>query len=91
MATLVFVVGVWDINEPSEKGFLTVLLDTLLQNLNGCDLPAEAPSFITRVCGSGFHIPRFQFGHARRARSPQIAQARAALQRVFDCPAMSVA
>jgi hypothetical protein len=22
----------------------------------------EAPSFITRVCGSEFHIPRFRFG-----------------------------
>ncbi|MHA3916719.1 DUF1194 domain-containing protein, partial [Halovulum sp. GXIMD14793] len=39
------------------------------------DLPPEAPSFITRVCGSGFHIRWFRFGQARRARSPQIAQA----------------
>ncbi|MHC0055371.1 hypothetical protein, partial [Actibacterium sp. D379-3] len=39
------------------------------------DLPPDGPSFITRVCGSGFHIPRFRFGQARRARSPQIAQA----------------
>ena len=26
------------------------------------DLPPEAPSFITRVCGSEFHIPPFRFG-----------------------------
>ncbi|MHA3916659.1 hypothetical protein, partial [Halovulum sp. GXIMD14793] len=46
------------------------------RNGNGqIDLPPEAPSFITRVCGSGFHIRWFRFGQARRARSPQIAQA----------------
>ncbi|MFT6676486.1 MAG: hypothetical protein ACJAVM_002690, partial [Sulfitobacter sp.] len=39
------------------------------------DLPPEAPSFITRVCGFGFHIVHRQFGQARRARSPQVAQA----------------
>ncbi|WP_425596457.1 CHASE domain-containing protein, partial [Phaeobacter gallaeciensis] len=39
------------------------------------DLPPEAPLFITRVCGSGFHILRRLIGQARRARSPQIAQA----------------
>ena len=53
------------------------------------DLPPEAPSFITRVCGSGFHSLRFRFGQARRARSPQIAQASGALLRVFDFRAMS--
>ncbi len=53
------------------------------------DLPPEAPSFIMRVCGFGFHIRRFRFGQARRARSPQIAQAHDALQQVFDCPEMS--
>ena len=53
------------------------------------DLPPDGPSFITRVCGSGFHIPRFRFGQARRARSPQIAQASGALLRAFDCRAMS--
>lgn len=53
------------------------------------DLPPEAPSFITRVCGFGFHILRRQFGQARRARSPQIAQALDARQRVFGCPAMN--
>ena len=53
------------------------------------DLPPEAPSFITRVCGFGFHILRRQFGQARRARSPQIAQALGARQRVFGCPAMN--
>ena len=55
------------------------------------DLPPEAPSFITRVCGSGFHNLRFRFGQARRARSPQIAQASGALLRVFGCLAMSAA
>ena len=53
------------------------------------DLPPEAPSFITRVCGFGFHILRRKFEQARRARSPQIAQALCALQRVFGFPAMS--
>lgn len=53
------------------------------------DLPPEAPSFITRVCGFGFHILRRQFEQARRVRSPQIAQALGALQRVFGCPEMS--
>ena len=55
------------------------------------DLPPEVPSFITRVCGSGFHNPWFRFGQARRARSPQIAQALGALLRVFGFPAMSAA
>ena len=53
------------------------------------DLPPEAPSFITRVCGFGFHILRCQFGQARRTRSPQIAQAHDARQRVFGYPEMS--
>ncbi len=55
------------------------------------DLPPEAPSFITRVCGFGFHILHRQFGQARRARRPQIAQALAALQQVFGFRAMSAA
>lgn len=55
------------------------------------DLLPEAPSFITRVCGSGFHILRFRFGQARRKRSPQIAQAPGALLWVFCCRAMSAA
>ncbi len=55
------------------------------------DLPREAPSFITRVCGSVFHILRRWFGQARRARSPQVAQASDALLRVFGCRAMNVA
>ena len=54
------------------------------------DLPPEAPSFITRVCEFGLYILRFRFGQVRRARSPQIAQALDALQRVFCCPEMSV-
>ena len=52
-------------------------------------LGQQAPSFITRVCGFGFHILRRQFEQARRVRSPQIAQALGALQRVFGCPEMS--
>ncbi len=50
-------------------------------------MPPMAPSFITRVCEFGFHIPCLRFGQARRARSPQIAQALDALLRVFDCGA----
>jgi hypothetical protein len=57
--------------------------------LKATDLPPEAPSFITRVRGSGFHILRGQFGQARRARGPQIAQALGALLQVFGCPEMS--
>jgi hypothetical protein len=53
-------------------------------------LPSEAPSFITRVCGFGFHILHRQFGQAHRARNPQIVQAHATPQRVFDFLAMSV-
>lgn len=55
------------------------------------DLPPEAPSFITRVYGSGFHILRRRIGQARRARSPQTAQASGALLRVFGCRAKSAA
>ena len=58
-------------------------------NAKNIDLPPEAPSFITRVCGFGFHILRRQFEQARRVRSPQIAEALGALQRVFGCPEMS--
>ena len=53
------------------------------------DLFPEAPSFTTRVCGSGFHSLRSRFGQARQARSRQIAQASGALLRVFGCRAMS--
>ena len=53
------------------------------------DLLPDGPSFITRVCGFGFHIPRSRFGQARRARSPQIAQALDALVRVSCFPAMN--
>ncbi len=35
---------------------------------NAADLPPEAPSLITRVCRSGFHIRRRWFGQSRRAR-----------------------
>ena len=56
---------------------------------NARDLPPEAPSFITRVCGFGFRILRRQLGQARRARSLQIAQALDAHQRAFGSPAMN--
>ena len=56
---------------------------------NYIDLPPEAPSFITRVCGFSFHILLRQFEQARRVRSPQISQALGALQRVFGCAEMS--
>lgn len=59
--------------------------------MTSIDLPPEAPSFITRVCGSGFHILRRRFGQVRRARSPQVAQASGALLRVLDYPMMSAA
>ena len=41
---------------------------------NSDDLPPEAPSFITRVCGPDFHIIRCGFGQARRARSFHVTQ-----------------
>jgi transposase len=53
------------------------------------DLPPEAPSFITRVCGFGFHIRWFQFQQAGRVRSPQIVQVLDVLQRVFGFQVMS--
>ena len=59
------------------------------QMVEANDLPPEAPSFITRVCGFGFHILLRQFEQARRVRSPQISQALGALQRVFGCAEMS--
>ena len=57
--------------------------------ISQADLPPEAPSFITRVCGFGFHILHRQFGQARRARSPQIAPALGALLQAFGSPAMN--
>jgi hypothetical protein len=53
------------------------------------DLPPEAPSFITRVCGFEFHILGRHVGQARRARSLQVSQALDAPLRVFGFPAMS--
>ena len=47
------------------------------------DLPPKAPSFITRVCGFGFHSLWVRIGQARRARSPQIAQASGARLQVI--------
>ena len=43
------------------------------------DLPPVDPSFITRVCRLDFGIPVPRLAQARRARSPQIAQALGAL------------
>ena len=64
-------------------------LNISAKTTNVVDLPPEAPSFITRVCGFGFHILLRQFEQARRVRSPQISQALGALQRVFGCAEMS--
>jgi hypothetical protein len=69
-------------------GFSTLSRRQKTLAVTTCPAP-KAPSFITRVCGIGFHIRRFRFGQARRARSPEIAQAQGALQRVFGCPEMS--
>ena len=54
------------------------------------DLPPDGPSFITRVCGSGFHSLGFRFGQACRARSPRIAQASGAPRVAFDFRETSV-
>jgi len=50
------------------------------------DLPPEALSFITRVCGYELHNLRLGFGQAR---SRQIAHALDALLRGFDLPMMN--
>ena len=70
-----------------------ILRRTETANITGIDidLPSKAPSFITRVCGFGFHILWFRFGQARRARRPQIAQALGALLQVFGFLEMSAA
>jgi len=44
--------------------------ETLIEDRKADDLPPDGSSFITRVCGSGFHILWFRIGQARRARSP---------------------
>ena len=53
------------------------------------DLPPAGPSFIMRGCrlDLGIRVPRL--AQARRARSPQIAQALGALAAVFGCPRTS--
>ena len=53
--------------------------EELMKRISGLDLPPVGPSFITRVCGFDFDNHGFRFGQARRARSPQIAQALGAL------------
>lgn len=57
--------------------------------VNGADLPPGRPSFMTRVLGvdSG----RLGVGQARRARSPQIAQAPGARRTGSFCPARNAA
>ena len=45
--------------------------------------PPEGLSFITRVCGSGFHILRLQFGQARRARRPHLKRFQFMLDRQY--------
>ena len=47
------------------------------------DLPPEAPSFITRVCGFGFYILRFRFGQARRGLVPLTFRSLNSLMRPF--------
>ena len=74
----------------SGADYETVLIPAIEKALES-DLPPDGPSFITRVCGSGFHILRLRFGQARRARSPQIAQASGALVRGVGCQGMSAA
>lgn len=56
---------------------------------HGGDLPPGRPSFITRVLW--FDSCRFRVGQARRARSPQIAQASGALLPAACCPARNAA
>ncbi len=53
------------------------------------DLPPVGPSFITRVCRLNFDSRVRRPGQARRARSPQIAQALGALAVASGSPAMS--
>jgi hypothetical protein len=77
-------------NLVTEKGVERRLAAIMSADVAG-DLPPAAPSFMMRVCGSEFHILRFRFGQARRARSPQIAQALCALGPVFGCLEMSAA
>lgn len=51
-----------------------------VQALVRADLPPLGPSFITRVCGFEIGSRVGRSGQARRARSPQIAQASGALR-----------
>ena len=55
------------------------------------DLPPAGPSFITRVCSLDFGIRLGRLAQARRARSPQIAQASGALAAASGWPGTSVA
>ena len=66
-------------------------LTVMAVGLTGSDLPPAGPSFITRVCrlDLGIRVPRL--AQARRARSPQIAQASGALAAVSGWPGTSVA
>ena len=55
------------------------------------DLPPAGPSLMTRVCRFDFGSRRFRAWQAWQARSPQIAQAPAALALAFCSPAKSAA
>lgn len=80
---------------PGTGAMLCFMGHALMENRSGLivqgdlDLPPGRLSFITRVLGvdSG----RFRVGQARRARSPQIAQAPGALLLAFGCPVRNVA
>ncbi len=66
-----------------------LLVELNLKDANPFDLPPGRPSFITRVLGVDSR--RFRVGQARRARSPQIAQAPGALLRASGFPARNAA
>ena len=76
---------------PVLRGTFVELDGNGLLYTNGSDLPPAVPSFMTRVCGFGFGSLVGRFGQARRARSPQIAQASGALLRVSGSRATSAA
>ena len=63
------------IDQRQNEGVAPALDAKPVQSAIEIDLPPKAPSFITRVCGFGFHSLWVRIGQARRARSPQIAQA----------------
>lgn len=86
-----FIPSVWDVRTDDQSILPHTWVSEASTDNMVHDLPPKAPSFITRVCRSGFHSLGFRFGQARRARSPQIAQAPGALLRVFCYRATSAA